>query len=443
MTGPVGSPVPTGRLVAALVVGAAVVALAGGDPRLVAVAVDGAVALVAVVDYLLAPRPGAIGVVRDLPAALVLGRRGRVGWRVVNPTRRRVVVAVADELAPSLGAGTRRFSVAVPAGGARAVTTELVPSRRGRFAPVELTVRVRGPLGLVARQATRRLPAVLRVHPPLRGREEAELRINRARLLEVGLRSAPGRGGGTEFEGLREYLPDDDSRRIDWAATARLASGRAVVRTYRPERNQTVIVLLDCGRLMAGTVAGMARLDHAMDAALMLCAVATRLGDRTGVVAFADRVRAVVPAGRGRAQLERVTDAVYALEPELAESDYRGALVAALSRFRRRALLVLLTDLAPEAMPATLHPALPLVLRDHLVVVGAVADPVVGDWATSVPATAAEAYRKAAAVAALARRREAAAALRARGVTVVDAPPGRLAPLLADAYLRVKATGRL
>lgn len=443
MSMPVGSPVPTGRLVAAVAVAAVAVVVIGGDPVVQAAVLDGLLVVAALADYLLAPRPGAVGVARELPAAAVLGRRAVMSWRVTNPTGRHLRVAVADALAPSLGASRRRFSVRLPPGAERVVAAELLPRRRGRFEIAGVTVRVAGPLGLVCRQGGRALPATLRVHPPLRARDEAELRINRARLLEVGLRSAPGRGGGTDFEGLREYQPDDDSRRIDWAATARTASGRAIVRTYRAERNQTVLVLLDTGRLMAGRISGLPRLDHALDATLMLTTVATRLGDRTGVVAFDEQVRAIVPPGRGREQLGRVAEAVYALEPGLVESDYRGAFVTALRRFHRRSLLVLLTELAPEAMAETLHPALPLVVRDHLVVVAAVADPTLVTWATAVPETASEAYRKAAAVGALERRRQAAAALRARGATVVDAVPGRLAGLLADAYLRVKATGRL
>ena len=105
-----------------------------------------------------------------------------------------------------------------------------------------------------------------------------------ARLQEAGLRSARGRGGGTEFDQLREYRPDDEFRRIDWTATAR--TGRPIVRTYRAERNQIVIMLLDNGRVMAGRVDGVPRVEHAMDAAMMLTSVATRLGDRAGLVAF-------------------------------------------------------------------------------------------------------------------------------------------------------------
>jgi uncharacterized protein (DUF58 family) len=293
----------------------------------------------------------------------------------------------------------------------------------------------------MARQGRQHVPGSLRVYPPFRSRDEAELRINKARILEVGLRSAQGRGGGTEFDSLRDYSVDDEFRRIDWAATARAA--KPIVRTFRAERNQTVLLLLDAGRLMAGRVEDVPRLDHAMDAVMMLTAVATRLGDRAGLVAFDQRVRAVVAPGHARDQLGRVTEAMYSLDPELVESDYRGAFAETLARFRRRALLVIFTELAEQAMAETLLPALPLVARDHIVVVASVRDPEVIRWARSSPVEGGTAYRKAAAVAALAERRRTVARLRSVGATVVDAPPGRLAPELADAYLRVKATGRL
>jgi len=302
-------------------------------------------------------------------------------------------------------------------------------------------VRVDGPLGLASRQAARQHRSVLRVYPPFRSRDEAELRINRARILEVGLRSAQGRGGGTEFDQLREYSVDDEFRRIDWSATARL--GKAIVRTYRAERNQTVISLLDNGRVMAGRVDDVPRVEHAMDAVMMMTAVATRLGDRAGLVVFDREVRAVVAPGHGRNQLGLVTEAMYQLEPVLAESDYLGAFATTLARFRRRAMLVVFTDLVEQAVGETLLPALPLISRNHLVVVAAVQDPDVVRWAVTTPTDGAGAYRKAAAVAALDERRRTTARLRGLGATVVDAPPGKLAPLLADAYLKVKATGRL
>jgi len=432
-------PIPTRRLaLVALVAAVVVVAL---DRVVGFFVVVGALAVLALVDWALATRPGVITIERDLPEVIGLGAVGEVLWEVANPTGRTQHLAFSDELAPSLGAATRRARVTVPAAGSAVVRTRIQPTRRGRFVIATLTVRVDGPLGLASRQAARQHRSVLRVYPPFRSRDEAELRINRARILEVGLRSAQGRGGGTEFDQLREYSVDDEFRRIDWSATARL--GKAIVRTYRAERNQTVISLLDNGRVMAGRVDDVPRVEHAMDAVMMMTAVATRLGDRAGLVVFDREVRAVVAPGHGRNQLGLVTEAMYQLEPVLAESDYLGAFATTLARFRRRAMLVVFTDLVEQAVGETLLPALPLISRNHLVVVAAVQDPDVVRWAVTTPTDGAGAYRKAAAVAALDERRRTTARLRGLGATVVDAPPGKLAPLLADAYLKVKATGRL
>jgi uncharacterized protein (DUF58 family) len=403
--------------------------------------VDGVLLVLAVVDWALTVPPGRVPVGRRLPESLVMEETGRIEWDVSNPGTRPLRMALADELAPSLRARTRRVEVVLEPAEARSLSTELVPGRRGAFSPSELVVRTYGPLGLAGRQAARRLESRMRVLPLFRSRREAELRMDRARILEVGLRSARFRGGGTEFEQLRDYTVDDEFRRMDWAATAR--SGRPIVRDFRAERNQVVLLLLDNGRIMAGQVAGVPRVEHAMDAVMTVTAVATRFGDRVGLVAFDRQVRNVVLPANRPGQRRRVVDAIYALEPALVESDYRRAFLETLVRFPRRAMLVLLTELADEAMQETLLSSLPLILRRHLVVVGAVRDPAVETWAGAVPTEAAASYRKAAAIAALDRRRLFSAQLARLGVDVVDAPPGRLAGQLADRYLQVKATGRL
>jgi uncharacterized protein (DUF58 family) len=434
-------PLPTGRLFACVAVATLVVLLVPLHPPVGLLGVDAILLVLAAVDAWLAPAPHRIGVERQLPPALTLGAGGEVRWRVHNPIGRTVRLALADELAPSLRAGTRRVRLTVPAAGSVTATTRIEPRRRGRFEPTEIVVRVDGPLGLASRQGRRSLPGVVRVLPPFRSRKEAELRIDRARLLEIGLRSAQGRGGGTEFEALREYTVDDEVRRMDWAATAR--SGRAIVRTYRSERNQQILVLLDNGRVMAGEVAGVPRIELAMDAAMALTAVATRLGDRCGLVTFDRQVRAVVAPAHGKAQLTRVVEAMYDLEPQLVESDYLGAFSATVARFRRRALLVLVTELTEEAVTETLVPALPLLLARHLVIVASASDPDVIRWSDGAPTDARSSYRAAAAASALERRGQAAARLRALGATVVDAPPSALATRLVDAYLDVKAAGSL
>jgi uncharacterized protein (DUF58 family) len=434
-------PVPTRRLAAVAAVASIVaVALPGGllVPLLL---LNGVLVLAAGMDTALAADPRRLELSRELSPVIPLGGRGELTWTIRNPTRRTMRVAAADALAPSLRATTRRLAGRVPGGARLRRTTELRPARRGRFDLGEVTLRVEGPLGLGARQRRVVVPGTLRVHPPFRSREEAELRITRARILEVGLRSARGRGAGTEFDQLREYGVDDDVRRIDWAATAR--AGKAMVRTYRAERNQTVLVLLDTGRTMAGRVADAPRVEHAIDAALCLTAVGTRLGDRCGLVSFDREVRTVLTPRASRDQLGRVAEAVYAVEPELVESDYAGAFAHTLARFRRRSLIVLLTDLVEQAVGESLLPALPVLARQHLVVVAAVQDPDVRAWVEEPPDGVEGAYRAAAAAASLAERRRAAARLRALGATVVDARPGELAADLADTYLGLKATGRL
>ncbi len=434
-------PVPTARLAVVAAIASVVVALVPGSVLDRLLVVDGALLVVAVLDWVLAPRARTITVDRAVPAVITLGASAPLTWRVASTSSRAVRVAVADELAPSLRAGTRRFRGRVPARGELTASTTLTPSRRGRFAPTELVVRVEGPLGLVARQWRRRQPAAVRVHPRFRSREEAELKIDKARILEVGMRSATGRGGGTDFDQLREYSVDDEFRRIDWSATAR--AGRPIVRTFRAERNQNVVVLFDNGRVMAGRVAGVPRADFAMDAALLLTTVATRLGDRCGLLTFDRTVRSVVTPGHGRDQIGRVTDALYDLEPVLAESDYRGAFEQTLVRFRRRSLIVVLTDLVEQAVGESLLPALPVLTRSHLLLVGAIQDPQVRAWADGPVTDEVEAYRQVAAARTLRARERAAGRLRAAGATVVDVPPDRLATELGDAYLEMKAAGRL
>jgi uncharacterized protein (DUF58 family) len=436
------TPVPT-RRTALVAAGLSLVVLAVPVDGLLVVlaAVNAALLLVVLADAALAVDPARLEIGRTIPPVLVLRATGDLTWTIRNPTERRVRVALADELAPSLRATTRRLRGTLPGGATLRSTVELHPGRRGRFPLRRLVVRVDGPLGLGARQRRIERPDLLRVHPAFPSREEAELRINTARVLEIGLRSAKGRGGGTEFDQLREYGVDDEVRRIDWAATAR--AGKAMVRTYRAERNQNVLLLLDNGRVMAGQVSDVPRVEHAMDALMCLTTVATRLGDRCGLVAFDRTVRAVLPARSGRDQLGRVAEAMFDLEPVLAESDYRGAFSQALARFRRRSLIVLFTDLVEQAVGESLLPALPLLVRHHVVVIAAVRDPDVVRWATRPPDEPAEAYRAAAATMALAERDRATARLRGLGAIVVDEPPDRIAPRLADTYLDLKARGGL
>ncbi|MBW3561238.1 MAG: DUF58 domain-containing protein [Actinobacteria bacterium] len=393
------------------------------------------------VDVLRAPDPASLRLDRRLPDATTVRRPASVTLGVRNPHDRRLGVALHDAAPPSLQRDPRRHRAGLPATGRVDLTATIEPTRRGDLPLGPVTVRIAGPLGLAGRQRTVELPDRIRVYPNLPGRAAVELRIERARLLQSGERSSRIRGGGTEFDSLREYHRDDEFRHINWRATARTA--KPITNVYREERNQQVMVLLDTGRTMAGTVAGVARLELAIDGAMAIAELAGRIGDHVGTMAFARDVRSAIAPRTGRQHAHRILDALFDLDPTFDAPDYRVAFTRLLTRHRRRMLLVLLTELTHEAALDALYRAVPMLLRHHLLIVGAVRDPDVIAEAEQVPQDADGVYHKAAAVGALDARSRAAARLRSLGAQVVDEPPERFAGVLADHYLRIKATGRL
>jgi uncharacterized protein (DUF58 family) len=315
------------------------------------------------------------------------------------------------------------------------------PARRGRAVLGPITVRAGGPLGLAGRQATLPVREEVKVYPALRGRAEVELRVRRGRLLQAGIRSSAFRGGGSDFDSLREYRPDDEFRRINWRATAR--SPKAISNQFREERNQEVILLLDASRAMAAQVQSVSRLEHALDAAVAVAELASRVGDHVGVLVFGREVRAQVDPRGSRDQPHRIVDLLFALEPTLEAPNYPAAFGALLERHRRRSLLVLFTDLSEQSVLEPLLEAIPVLLSRHLVLIAAVRDPEVEGLAGALPSTSEEAYEKAAAAGFLAWRDDATARLRRLGATTLDLHPGELAGRVADEYLKVKALGRL
>jgi len=404
--------------------------------------VEAVLFLVFVVDAAAGVSPSRIVVFRQHADAITLGETATLTWVLENHARTAAAVTVTDALWPSLRATRRSVRVRVAGRSRHIATAELWPSRRGRFPFDDVTVRVASPLRLAVRHRTRSVPSVLRVMPAFPSRDEIQRRMRQPRIIDVGVRTLRVKGTGTDFDQLREFRPGDDSRRLDWAATAR--SQRPIVRQYRAERNQSVVILLDNGRIMAGSVAGVPRVEHGMDAVLGLTHVATHLGDKVGLVTFDRQVRTVAALSQSRVQRARVAEAMYLLEPELAESAYLPAFTYATARFRRRSLYVVLTDLVESAVEQAILPAMPILCRRHLVVVAAVQDPEMQQWANPASgAPASEAFRQAAAISFLQQRSRSSARLTAAGAIVIDAAPGQLTARLVDTYLELKASGRL
>jgi uncharacterized protein (DUF58 family) len=436
----------TGRagLLALLVTVAVLVASSPGVTLAVA---DGALVLVVLADVMLASSPRRLALTRDLPRSGRLGEPLEATLIVANTGSRRVVTLIRDAWPPSAGLRPPSARVSIPAGERIRLPQRFVPTRRGDRTPVTATIRCYGPLQLGARQRNVKVDGTIRVQPAFPSRKLLPEKLSKLRIIE-GMVATRGPGRGTEFDSLRDYVRGDDIRAIDWRATARRGgatpgisgwSGAGLmVRQYRPERDRRLIIVLDTGRTSAGRVGDAPRLDAALDAGLLLAAVALRAGDRVDLLA-ADAVP--------RAQLERATlaslsDTMAGLEPALVEADAGGIAGQVLRLARRRCLVVLFTDLAAAPIEEGLLPSLAPLLRRHEVMLASVADPRVAELATG-RGDAEAVYAAAAAERAIAERARLAGLLRRRGVEVVDVVPEHFASAVADRYLTLKAAGLL
>ncbi|MCW2833242.1 MAG: hypothetical protein JWN68_1195 [Nocardioides sp.] len=397
------------------------------------------VAMTTAVDWFLAVKPQSLRIERGDIGSTRLGHEAESRLTVGNLGTRPVRAVLRDAWQPSAGAENNRHHIRLAAGGRAVVTTSLCPRRRGDLRSVGVTVRAPGPLGLAARQRTLDVPGMVRSLPPFESRKHLPSRL--ARLRELDGRSAVRiRGAGTEFDSLREYVRGDDVRSIDWRASAR--NRNVVVRTWQPERDRRVVLVLDTSRVSAARIGDVPRLDAAMDAALLLAALAARAGDRVDFLAGDRRVRARVRAAGARDIAARLQEAMADLDPVIAEADW-SALAGEVNRLgRQRALVVLLTPLEPASVIESLLPVLPALLKHHRVVVASVQDPALGEM-TRQRESLTDVYGAAAAARVVQQRRRASDILAALGVHVVDADADQLPPALADHYLALKARGLL
>ncbi|MEU5345176.1 DUF58 domain-containing protein [Streptomyces sp. NPDC020766] len=407
-------------------------------------AVNVPLALACACDFALAAPVRRLGLTRSGDTSARLGETADVTLTVTNPSSRPLRASIRDAWPPSSWQpGTEiaasRHELTVPAGERRRVTTRLRPTRRGDRHADRVTIRSYGPLGLLTRQGSHKVPWTVRVLPPFTSRKHLPSKLARLRELD-GRTSVLTRGEGTEFDSLREYVPGDDTRSIDWRATARQTT--VAVRTWRPERDRHILLILDTGRTSAGRVGDIPRLDASMDAALLLAALASRAGDRVDLLAYDRRVRALVQGRSAGDVLPSLVNAMARLEPELLETDARGLTSTALRTAPRRSLIVLLTTLDAAPIEEGLLPVLSRLTQRHTVLVASVSDPHIQRMAAARGNTEAV-YEAAAAAQAQAERHRTAEQLTRHGVTVVDATPNDLPPALADAYLALKAAGRL
>ncbi|HZP83222.1 MAG TPA: DUF58 domain-containing protein [Chthonomonadaceae bacterium] len=403
-----------------------------------ALAWDGLLLSLAFADWMLFPSLDALQVERAVDDKLSLGVQNPVQVRIRNGTEVPLQLELRDsppEAIPNDLPGTP-FELSVAPGTRQAAVYHLTPQARGDYTFGDVYLRVRGRLGLVHRLRRVPLPSAVKVYPNLLETAKFNLMARRGRLQQVGIRAARLQGAGREFESLRDYMPDDELRRIDWKATAR--RGKLVARQYEVEKSQSVLLVLDVGRTMLAEIDGIQKLDYAINAALLLAYVATLSEDKVGLLVFADTVQAYLPPKKGRAQVYAILEALYNAKATLAEPDYRSALAYLAARWRKRSLMVCFTDLwDPDSSRQTITELAALQPR-HLVAAVTLLDTKVLRAAGQGAETAQAVYEKAVAMQVLEDREKAAGALTQRGVLVVDSPADKLSAELVNRYLEVK-----
>jgi uncharacterized protein (DUF58 family) len=380
-----------------------------------------------------------VTVERTLPGNVTLSSSTESVLMIANTGSRTLRAMVRDAWQPSAGTQNPRQRVHVPAGERRRMNVLLKPARRGDLKAPHVTLRASGPLGLAGRQRTVPCAGILRVLPPCDSRRHLPSKLRTLRELD-GKAAVQIRGAGTEFDSLRDYVRGDDVRSIDWRATARRSA--VVVRTWRPERDRRVVIMLDTSRTSAARIGDEPRLDTGIEAALLLAVLAERGGDRVDFFAFDRRTRGRAGSASKGNLLGQLDQAMAPLEPELIELDWSQVPGQVRQISAHRSLVVLLTPLDGGAPEEGLLPMAAQLVQQHVVVVASVRDPMLGTMQKE-RATAAQVFRAAAAERALLEREAVGIQLRQMGVEVVDAEPHQLPPALADAYIRLKAAGRL
>ncbi|MEO8907942.1 MAG: DUF58 domain-containing protein [Microbacteriaceae bacterium] len=440
----------SGRFVALVLLGIVPIVAFGADAGAAGLVLLGWLVLVCIlgaVDLILAASPRAVAFDRELPARVRLGETVTSRLYVTNVGSRMLRAHIRDAWQPSAGAPATRVPLRLPPSERALVSLRLTPVRRGERRVTHVTIRSAGPLHLWSRQATLAAPGRIRVLPPFLSRKHLPSRLARLRELD-GLTSVMIRGQGTEFDSLRDYVRGDDVRSIDWRATARrtdpnsAADSKLTVRTWRPERDRRVVILIDTSRTSAARIENEPRIDTAFESALLLAALASRAGDRVDLLAYDRRVRGRVQGATGAALLSRMVDYMAGIDPELIEMDWSAVPGLVRGLTSQRALVVLLTAAEAPGASGALLSVLPQLTKRHIVVVASVTDPgVLG--ATSERGDREQVYRAAAAERALLDAARVGAAIQQLGAEIVTGAPADLPPALADRYLALKAAGRL
>src|SRR5918911_1162457 len=403
---------------------------------------DAALLVVAFVDSRLSQWPKGLRIEREFGSRFAVGAETEVRLKVLNNSSREVSLILKDEYPPQMKlADQREARLRVEPLTTASLIYRLTPPKRGRFEFGRIAVRYLSRLGLVWNQALMAEPVSVKVYPNMRRAREAELKALGARSLVASHRKTSWRGEGREFESLRDYVRGDELRHIAWTATAR--RGKLTTRQYQIERDQTVMIALDAGRLMTARIENETKLDLAVHAALALMSAAARGGDNAGLVVFSRHIKTYLPPKRGVEHIDATLEALHNVEPEMIEPSYARAFQFIAANCKRRALVVVLTDLVDEEGSRDLLNSLKLLRPRHLPLVVTISDRDLKAAVRDVPANSKELFTQSVAEEIIHQREAALRLVESQGGLALDVTAAALAPSLLETYLRVKERGLL
>ncbi|HSE26348.1 MAG TPA: DUF58 domain-containing protein [Pyrinomonadaceae bacterium] len=410
--------------------------------RWLALTYDVIILLLAFVDSRLSHLPPGLIIHRTFGGRFEMGAKTEVRIQVENNTDARAKLQIKDEFPPQMRlTGLREARLEVNPRTSATLIYELTPPRRGRFEFGYTAVRFKSKLGLVWCEAKGSAPEFIKVYPNLRRAREAELKALGARSVMSSHRKTSWRGEGREFESMRDYVRGDELRHISWTATAR--RGKLTTRQYQIERDQTILIAMDAGRLMTARIEQETKLDSAVHATLALISAAARAGDNAGLVVFGRKIKSYLPPSRGRDHLESALEALYAVEPEMIEPSYSQTFEFIAANSKRRSLVVLLTDLVDEEGSKELLNSLHLLRPRHLPLVVTIADRDLKAVVREAPTSAKELFTQSVAEEIIHHREAALRLVESLGGLALDVTAAALAPALLETYLRVKERGLL
>ncbi len=412
--------------------------------------------VVAIIDYLTNPLFTSVQVNRVMNTKFSLGAENVVTLHIANRSRHTLKLRIKDDFPTEFLYDTVIHDLEVHTMHEEVISYNLTPMRRGIYQFGDIHIRCWGVIGLVVRQIKISARTEVKVYPNLNAIRQYELLVKRGMLHRMGLKNSRQFGEGTEMERLREYLPDDDFRRIDWNATAR--HRKPIVTEFETERSQDIVIMLDTGRLMASPILldslgttdtemisqkTMLKLDYAINTTLMAAYVSILKGDKVGLVAFADKVHQYLAPKQGKKQFLTMLETIYALPVHPVEPDFESAFSYLASKQRKRALIILFTDILDNDSAEGIATYAAQFSKHHLVICVTLTDSGIVELAQQKPSNSRSVYQKAIAERMLQEKHATLEILRRQGVITIDVPAHQLTMAVVNKYLELKAKSKI